>query len=75
MLEHKDRHISSGLVRIRFDNYQNYRKLMNEIDHANVYIQDVGTKVAQIRKLLSRIKYKVDIQLIRGHLKVITSFQ
>ena len=38
VLECKGRHISRELVRIGFNNCQNYRKLVNEIYHANMYV-------------------------------------
>ena len=38
-------------------------------------MQDAGAEIAQIRKLLRKIKYNIDIKLIRGNPKVTVPFK
>ena len=43
--------------------------MVEDIIKASIYVQDVGAKIAQIVRVIKKIKFRIDIQLGRGHLK------
>ena len=75
VLERKGCHINQGIVKISFDNRVNHRKLVEDIIKVSIYIQDAGAEKAQIVRVIKKIKFKIDIQLIRGYLKQNELFQ
>ena len=42
---------------------------MNEIRKTNQYAQNVGAEIAQIKKVIKKIKYEIKIKLVKGHPK------
>ena len=75
MIEKKGRDITRGLITIGIDNRKVHRKLVEDIMKTSMHVQDAGAIVAQIRRLLSRIKFEVQIKLIKGHPKQQAPFE
>ena len=40
---------------------------MNQIKKDNVYAQEAGAKISQIKELIEKIKFEVKLKLVRGH--------
>ena len=75
VLERKGRHILQGHIIIGVDNRRVYWKIVEDIKKASTYIQDTGVEILQIKKLLSKIRYEVEIQLQREYQKTTDPFQ
>ena len=75
VIERRGRHIENGSVDIAFDNKRHYRQITNDIRKSNMYAQEAGGEIARIKDLLQRIKFNVNIHLIKSHEKVIGTFE
>ena len=69
MIERKGRNIESGAIVIAIDNRKVHRELLHEIIKSNQAVQDVGAEVMQIKRLLQKIKFKVEFKLKAGYPK------
>ena len=58
--------MSRGKIQIVFDNREPCREIVSKITKASIYSQDTGAKIAQIKSLVNKIKFKVDISLLKG---------
>ena len=59
--------MQSGGMKIRFDNKKRYRKIVEKIMRSNMLAQEAGAEISMIKKLIGKIKFKVEIQLVKGH--------
>ena len=67
VIERKGRNISLGKIRIDVDYKRVYRKILNNINKSNEYAQEAGAIIIIIKRIIKKIKFKVEIQLLRGH--------
>ena len=74
ILERKGRHIDYGKVQIGFDNRIAYRKIVEQITKASIFAQDAGAEIAQIKALMRKIKFEVEITLVKGHEKTVPPY-
>ena len=52
-----------------------HRRIISEILKPCIYTQDAGAIIAQIRRLIRKIKFTVEFQLIKGHPKNSPTFE
>ena len=75
VIEKRGRHITRGKLLIDFDNYIAYRDIVKMVLTPNSYAKDAGVEIAQIRSLISKISFEIEIKLIKGHQKISSPFQ
>ena len=49
--------------------------MVQDIIKASMYVQDAGTEIAQIARIIKKIKFRIDIQLVKAHPKQNEPFQ
>ena len=67
VIEAKGRQIDEGKICIGFDCRKAYKKIMSHLRRTNDYAQESGAEISRIKELLQRIKFEVEIKLVRGH--------
>ena len=67
ILEQKGRYINYGKVIISFNNRLVHRRILQEVYKPNSFAQDVGAEIAQIRWLIKKIAFEIELELIRGY--------
>ena len=67
MLERRGRGIDYGKIEIGIDYRKAHRKIMSAIKKSNEYAKESGAEITRIKRLLKKIKFDVEINLIRGH--------
>ena len=75
VIERKGRHITRGKLLIGFDNHIAYRDIVKKVLKPNSHAKDAGAEIAQIRNLISKISFEIEIKLIKGHQKISSLFQ
>ena len=75
LLEKKGRNIREGKIVIGIDYKRAYRKIEKDIRKSNEYAQESGAEIAMIKRLIKKIKFEVEIKLIRGHESNIDGYQ
>ena len=75
VIERKGRHITSGKIRIGFDNREAHEKIVNKIVKASVFSQDSGAEIARIKETLDTVQFEIEILLQKGHDEVNVSCQ
>ena len=75
VIERKGRGISHGKIIIGVDNRKVYQRIVEEIAKPNVYAKDSGAEIAQIKRLLEKIKFEIQIELVKGHKKPEGNYQ
>ena len=74
ILERKGRHISQGKTQIGFDNRIVHKKIVENIAKASIFAQDAGAEIAQIKSLKDKIKFEIELLLVRGHEKIVSPY-
>ena len=67
IIERKGRHISQEKIRIGMDYKRVYKKIINDINKSNEYAQEVGAKISMTKRIIKKMQFEVEIQLLRGH--------
>ena len=75
VLEKRGRNINNGRIVIGIDYRRAHRKIIESIKKSNEYAQESGAEIAKIKSLLEKIKFDVEIKLIRGHESNIGSYR
>ena len=75
VLEIRGKNVPSGKIVIVLDNRKVYRGLINDIIKPGIHTQNAGVEIAQIKRLLRKIHFKVEFKLVRGHRVLIGPFQ
>ena len=75
VIEKKGRHILSGKMTIGLDNRKVYQAIVKGIVKASLFSQDGEAEIARIRQLIKRIRFEIELKLIRGHSKETPSFR
>ena len=75
VIERKEWNINRGLITVGIDNKKVYRRILSEILKPSIHTQDTGAIIAQIRRILQKIKFTVEFKLIKGHSKQLPSFE
>ena len=70
IVERKGRGITHGRLVIRVDNCLVYHRIVENIAKPNVYAQDAGAEIAQIKKLIEKAKFDIQLELVKGHKKL-----
>ena len=66
-LERRGKHIEHGKIEIGFDNRMQQRNLVASIKKSNVCAQEAGAEIAMIKQLRKKIKFEIEIKLVKGH--------
>ena len=69
VIERKGRMIDFGIIKILIDNRDVYRKIISNIKKSNYLVQDEEVEISLIRRLLKKIKFKVQFKLTSWHPK------
>ena len=75
VIERKGRGISYGKITIGVDNRKVYQRIVEEIAKPKVYAKDSGAEIAQIKRLLEKIKFEIQIELVKEHKKPEGNYQ
>ena len=67
VLERRGRGIDYGKIEIGIDYRRAHKKIMSAIKKSNEYAKESGAEIARIKRLLKKIKFDIEIKLIRGH--------
>ena len=65
-IERKGRRISHRKIIIKVDNRKAHQRIVETIEKPNTHAKDSGAEIAQIKRLLEKIKYKMEIELVKG---------
>jgi len=65
MLHKRGKNITRGKITIAIDNRKVHNGVTIEIVKASTYNQDAGAEIAQIRRLLNEIRFKVEFKLVK----------
>ena len=74
VLERRGRNIENGKIVIGLDNRKVYQKLIDKIRKACYHTQDARVEIAQMKRLIKKIKFKLEFKLVKGHRSLISSF-
>ena len=66
-LERKGWHALNSKVQIGFDNMTSHKKIVSQITKVSILAQDTGAKIAQIQTLIKKIKFRIDMLLLKKH--------
>ena len=66
--------MNQGEIRIGFDCKKAHKKIIKSMLRCNAHAQEAGGKIAMIKTFLSRIKFTVTLQLVRGHDNVTANY-
>ena len=67
LLERKGKGISCGKIKIGLDNRCVHRKIVEDIAKPNVFAQDSSAQIAQIRRVIDRVPFDVELVLVREY--------
>ena len=67
--ERRGRHIEEVKITIGVDNRKSHDKVVNAIRKTSEHAQNAGAEIAQIKKVINKIKCEIKIKLVKGHPK------
>lgn len=67
VIERKGRGIERGKIIVAIDNRKVHRGILSEIVKPSTHTQDAGAEIAQMKKLLKKIRFEVEFNLVKGH--------
>ena len=65
-MERSGRHIRNRKLQIDFDNREQCQNAVERIRKSNACEQEARAEVTMIKRILSKIKFEIEIKLIRG---------
>ena len=67
MLERRGREIDHRKIEIGIDYRRNHKIIMSATKKSKEYAKESGAEIARIKRILKKIKFDVEIKLIKGH--------
>ena len=67
LLRIKGREITSGKIKIGFDNRSSHRRIIQEIMKPSICTQEAGAEIMQIRRIIKEVTFEIDLVLVKGY--------
>ena len=74
ILERRGKYIEHSKIKIAFDNRMQYWKLVESEKKSNICAQEAGVEIAMIKQIIKKIKFEIELKLVKGHKKQIRTY-
>ena len=72
VLERRGLYVTHGKVSVGFNNRIMHRRIISSIAKASMFVQDSGAEIAQTQSLIKKIKFEVELSLVKGYERITT---
>ena len=67
VIGNKGKHITSGKIKIGFDNRTSYKKITQALLKPSEYTQDSGAAIVRIKTIMKEVSFDIELVLVKGH--------